>query len=518
MTGLSWVAGVRGVTGGKTFHGVSAASGEAMEPAFHSASVDELDAAVTGALEAFQSDALGSAERRGGLLRAIAQGLEEAAGALVARAMLETGLPEARLTGEVGRTSNQLRLFASVIEEGSWVDARLDSALPDRKPLPRPDLRSMLCPTGPVAVFGASNFPLAFSVAGGDTASALAAGNPVIVKAHAAHPGTSELTANIIAAAVADAGLPPGTFSMLFDAGYELGAALVTHPGVEAVAFTGSRRGGRALMDLAAGRERPIPCFTEMSSVNPVFVLAGALTDPGTRAKGLHTSFTLGAGQFCTKPGVVFLPGGAGAAEFTAELRTLTAGCGGFTMLTPGIAAAYTRGLAERRRLGVEHTASGEGGAVLWETDVETYSTQQTLQEELFGPSTVLVRYERKEEMLRAADELEGHLTATILGTEEDLSDNRELVAIMERKVGRLLFNGFPTGVEVSHAMVHGGPYPATSDGRSTSVGSAAMLRFVRPRCYQSFPQAALPVELRDENAMGIWRMVDGTFCPPAKR
>jgi NADP-dependent aldehyde dehydrogenase len=450
------------------------------------------------------------------LLRAIASGLESASESLVARAMLETALPEARLRGEVGRTCGQLRLFASVLEEGSWQNARIDTALPDRKPLPRPDLRSMLFPVGPVAVFGASNFPLAFSVAGGDTASALAAGNPVIVKAHSAHPGTSELAAAVIAEAIAQCGMPGGVFSMLYDAGFAIGQALVQHPAIQAVAFTGSKRGGRALMDLAAARENPIPCFAEMSSVNPVFVLPGALaSDPEAKAKGLHGSFTLGAGQFCTKPGLVFVPEAEGAATFSAELRSFTRATGGFTMLTPGIAEQYHRGLAVRQALGIARaeapgTASPQAHAVLFEADLEAFRENPMLGEEIFGPSMLLVRWSDRSELIAAAEALDGHLTATILGTEADLAANQDLIAILERKVGRLLFNGYPTGVEVSHAMVHGGPYPATSDSRFTSVGSQAILRFVRPRCYQNFPQSALPEELRDENPLGILRLVDG--------
>ncbi len=264
-------------------------------------------------------------------------------------------------------------------------------------------------------------------------------------------------------------------------------------------------------MDLVARRERPVPCFTEMSSVNPVFVLPGALaSDAAERAKGLHASFTLGAGQFCTKPGIVFLPRVDDANTFLDELRKLTKDCGPFTLLTPGIAAAYQNGIAERTKLGVTNTTSVSNGAILWETDLETFRSRPLLQDELFGPSTVVVVYQSREDVMQAAEELEGHLTATVLGSSQDLLDNADLVAILERKVGRLVFNGFPTGVEVSHAMVHGGPYPATSDSRFTSVGSAAILRFVRPRCYQNFPDAALPVELRDENPLRIWRTVNG--------
>jgi len=522
LSGLSFIAGKRGLPGGATFACVDASSGAKLEPLYSSASADEVDAAAKAAAEAFTVFGKSAAVRRAELLRAIATGIEAVSAQLVARAMLETALPEPRLRGEVGRTCGQLRLFATVVEEGSWQNARIDTALPDRKPLPRPDLRSMLFPIGPVAVFGASNFPLAFSVAGGDTASALAAGNPVVVKAHSAHPGTSEIVAAVITAAAAQCGFPAGVFSMLYDKGFAIGEALVRHPAICAVAFTGSKQGGRALMDLAAGRESPIPCFTEMSSVNPVFVLPGELAgDPAVKARGLYDSFTLGAGQFCTKPGLIFVPEVEGATVFREELESLTSASAGFTMLTSGIADAYHHGVAERHTLGVPHTAANatvapQTHAVLFQADLAAFRNNPLLQEEIFGPSTLLVNWKSRQELLAAAESLEGHLTATILGSEADLAANEDLVAILERKVGRLLFNGFPTGVEVSQAMVHGGPYPATSDSRFTSVGAQAIMRFVRPRCYQSFPQQALPEALRDGNPLGIWRLVDGDLSRSA--
>ena len=518
LAGSSFVAGHRSPLTGTRFAAHNAATGEALAPEYSSATDAELDAAAAAAGEAFKTFSKYSSQERAALLRTIASGLEAISSELVARAILETALPEGRLTGEVGRTCGQLRLFASVIEEGSWLNARIDTALPERKPLPRPDLRSMLFPIGPIAVFGASNFPLAFSVAGGDTASALAAGNPVIVKAHAAHPGTSELVAAVITQAVAECKMHPGVFSMLYDADIRIAQALVQHPAIEGVAFTGSKRAGRALMDLAAGRERPIPCFTEMSSVNPVFVLPGTLSsDPVSAARGLHASFTLGAGQFCTKPGLVFLPNSDGAKSFSNELSALTQTSQPFTMLTSGIADAYHKGLAARGSLNIQSFASSDATsphahAVLFHADVETLRANPLLQEEIFGPSTLLVEWKDRASLLAAAELLEGHLTATLLGSEADLQNNQDLIAILERKVGRLLFNGFPTGVEVSHAMVHGGPYPATSDSRFTSVGSQAILRFVRPRCYQNFPEASLPEALQNANPLGISRLINGTL------
>jgi alpha-ketoglutaric semialdehyde dehydrogenase len=524
LYGLSFIAGSRGSGVATPFHAVNPVTGEQLEPGFTPATLDEVSAAARAAQDAVTAYARLSGRERATFLRAIADRLDAAAAELVARAQLETALPEARLKGEVARTSGQLRLFAAVVEEGSWVNARIDTALPERKPLPRPDLRSMLRPLGPVAVFGASNFPLAFSVAGGDTASALAAGNPVIVKAHPAHPGTSELAACAIAGAVRACNLPSGVFSMLFDAGIEIGRELVMHPAVKAVGFTGSHTAGRALMDLAARRKEPIPCFMEMSSTNPVFILPGALRERAAQmATGLHASFTLGAGQFCTKPGLVFVPKKEGQDAFQAELRRLTAGSPPFTLLTPGIAASYRKALEKRLadgRLESSTAAAGasrcEAGAVLLETEIDAFLDDPSLSAEVFGPDMLLVHYGEREAMLRAAAELEGHLTATLLGTAEDLAANGDLIAILERKVGRVIFNGFPTGVEVSHAMVHGGPYPATSDSRFTSVGSQAILRFARPVCWQGFPQAALPAELRDENPAGALRMIDGNLTRDA--
>ena len=518
LTGLSYVAGERVPGGGTPFAGRNAATGSDLEPRFMPSTAEELEKATSAAAAAFSTFGSSPVAVRSRLLRAIAEGIEKISAKIVQRAMLETGLPQARLEGEVARTCGQLRLFASVIEEGSWVNARIDTALPDRKPLPRPDLRSMLVPLGPVVVFGASNFPLAFSVAGGDTASALAAGNPVIVKAHSAHPGTSEYVAAAVTDAVKACGLPGGVFSMLFGSGVAIGQGLVKHPAVQAVSFTGSKSGGRALMNLAAARENPIPCFTEMSSVNPVFVLPGALANNAReKAKGLHGSFTLGAGQFCTKPGMVFIPDANGAEDFREELRSLTGSASSFTMLTGGIADAYHRSLTERHALGISSTAAATANspqthAVLFESDLDTFRDNSLLQEEIFGPSTLLINWKSREDLLAAAEAMEGHLTATVLGTAEDLMASQDLIAILERKVGRLIFNAYPTGVEVSHAMVHGGPYPATSDSRYTSVGAQAIMRFVRPRCYQGFPQEALPEVLRDENPAGVYRLVNGAL------
>lgn len=519
LNGTSLIAGQQAAGSGAEFRAVNPATGAPLEPAFFPATPEDVNRAVHAAQEAFVHWRKSSGTDRARLLRSIADGLDAHTDALAARAQLETALPEARLRGETLRTSNQLRLFARVVEEGSWVEARIDTALPERKPLPRPDLRSMLQPLGPVAVFGASNFPLAFSVAGGDTASALAAGNAVVVKAHPAHPGTSELVGSIIAESIRSCGAPDGLFSLVFDAGFEVGQALVQHPLIQAVAFTGSRRGGRALMDLAAQRPNPIPCFAEMGSTNPVFVLPGVLRKQGSAiAAGLFGSFTLGAGQFCTKPGMVFVPNQAETDPLLAELRKLTGESTGFTLLTPGISANYRKSIEGRRGVegvelhgGAAVEASCGAAAALLETDVAAFLQQPELGEEIFGPTSLVIRYDRREAMMRAAEKLEGHLTATVLGTDEDLAEYADLIAVLERKAGRVIFNSYPTGVEVSDAMIHGGPSPASSDSRFTSVGTRAIFRFARPVCYQGFPQATLPPELQDENRLGILRMVNGS-------
>jgi alpha-ketoglutaric semialdehyde dehydrogenase len=519
LLGTSFLGTYRGSQTDQTFHAQNPATGKQLAPAYHSASSDELDHAATQAAEAFPSYSQLSGKAKAAFLRRAADSLDSNKQELADRAHQETALPMPRLLGEVGRTSNQLRLFASVVEEGSWVNARIDPALPDRQPLPRPDIRSMLRPIGPVAIFGASNFPLAFSVAGGDTASALAAGCPVIVKAHPAHPGTSELVAQILTESAAAESLHPGTFTMLYDSGIEIGAALVQHPLIAAIAFTGSLRAGRALMDFAAARPSPIPCFTEMSSGNPVFVLPSALRKgPAALAASLFGSVTLGAGQFCTKPGIVLVPQAAESDAFFNELKSLVEKSEPFTLLTSGIAQTYSRATAERSAqiplaataTTHESTPGFAANAKLFTVCLDQLIGQPDLADEIFGPDTLLVPCEGTQDYLRAANALSGHLTATILGDEDDLMAHRDLIQILEKKAGRLLINGFPTGVEVTHAMVHGGPYPAASDPRFTSVGTQSIYRFARPICYQNFPQSLLPQELQDSNPLKIERLRDG--------
>jgi len=524
LTGSSLIGSRQGQGAGKTLKAADPTTGQSLEPEFFSATDAEVDLAARLASEAFETFGGMPGRERANLLRTIAANIESISSDIVARAMQETALPQARLQGETARTCGQLRLFAQVAEEGSWVHARIDRADAERKPLPKPDIRSMLRPLGPVVVFGASNFPLAFSVAGGDTASALAAGNPVVVKAHPAHPGTSELVGRAIQKSVADCNLPEGIFSLLFDSGTQIASKLVQHPRIKAGGFTGSLAAGRALMNLAASRPDAIPFYAEMGSANPVFILPGALHERGEAiAAGLYTSFTMGAGQFCTKPGLVFLPQGADAKSFSAKVRGLVSASTPFHLLTGNISSAYSSAIAKRKQesavtLVAEGSAGGQGFAAtpaLFETDAASFLGSH-LDREIFGPTTLLVQHSTREEVLAAARALEGHLTATIHGTESDLREFSDLIAILETKVGRLIFNGFPTGVEVTHAMVHGGPYPATSDGRSTSVGTQAIFRFARPVCYQGFPDESLPDELKNANPLGIWRMIDGEMTRDA--
>jgi NADP-dependent aldehyde dehydrogenase len=518
LLGRSIIGSRRGETGGAVLHGFNPATGETLEPPYHGATPAEVDQAAQLANTAFSLYSLTTGDERGTLLRQIAKNIELLGDTLVLRATQETGLPEGRIRSETARTCGQLRLFAETVEEGSWVDARIDHSDPNRTPVPKPDVRSCLRPLGPVVVFGASNFPLAFSVAGGDTASALAAGNPVIVKAHHAHPGTSELVGLAIADAVRQCELHEGMFSLLYGSGTDVGTALVRHPLIKAGGFTGSRAGGRALFDAASSRPEPIPFYAEMSSVNPVVILSDALhTRADQIATGLHSSVTLGAGQFCTNPGLVFLPSGPAADAFVTKLSDLMTATPDQTMLTSGIRSSYERGVAGRSaQAGVATVmrrsaeVGCEAGTALFSIDTNQYLTNTGLSEEIFGPTTLIVTYNNKQELLSLVHSLEGQLTATIHGTEAELAANQELLNVLETRAGRLLFNGFPTGVEVCHAMVHGGPYPATSDGRSTSVGTRAIFRFTRQVCFQSFPDAALPQELREENPLGIWRMVDG--------
>ncbi|HKX28742.1 MAG TPA: aldehyde dehydrogenase (NADP(+)) [Blastocatellia bacterium] len=519
LHGQNIIAGQPHSNQNRSFRGFSPLLGVELDPVFQEATTDQIRSAIEAAEEAFHVYRQRSAQERAAFIERIAEEINALGDELTERALIETGLPKDRLTGERGRTTGQLRSFADLIREGSWVDARIDRALPDRKPLPKPDLRRMLIPIGPVAVFGASNFPLAFSVAGGDTASALAAGCPVVVKAHPAHPGTSELVATAIARAAAATGMPPGVFSLLHGPSHEVGLEIVKHPLIQAVGFTGSLRGGRALFDAAAQRPHPIPVYAEMGSVNPVFILPGALQDRADSiAEGLKNSVTIGVGQFCTKPGLTVGLRNDQLTRFINRVSELIMDAPTGTMLYPGILKTYEHGLKQLGEIaGIEkvlsnHTAEltkTEARAAMFTTDVKSFLRHPELGEELFGPATIIVKCDTLEEMEQIARNLEGHLTATIHGTAEDLERARTLISILENKVGRLILNGFPTGVEVCPSMHHGGPYPSTTDPHFTSVGTAAIHRFARPICYQNFPSNALPPELQNENRLGIWRLID---------
>ena len=521
LTGQHWIGSRSSRAAAPSFRAANPATGQALEPGYAEATPAEVDAAAQAAEAAFDSYASLAPARRSAFLRAIGEAIAGLSDALLDRTEVETGLPRPRLAGERGRTIGQLKLFAEVVDEGSWVEARIDRALPDRQPLPRPDIRRMLVPLGPVAVFGASNFPLAFSVAGGDTASALAAGCPVVVKAHPAHPGTSELVARAILEAARATAMPEGVFSLVHGAGPAVGQALVTHPLIQAVGFTGSLRAGRALYDAAARRPQPIPVFAEMGSANPVFVLPRALAERGPAiAKGLAASVTLGSGQFCTNPGLTLVLRSPAADAFLDETAALLTAAPAGTMVHAGIKSGYDAALAEveglpgvgvlARSTSPGPHADSEARPALLATEASVFTAQPRLGDEIYGPVTLAVRCDSKAQLLELARGLHGHLTATVHATPEDLAEFSELLAVLRRKVGRLIVNGYPTGVEVSHAMHHGGPYPATSDPRATSVGSAAIERFARPICFQDAPDTALPEELRDANPRGIWRLVEG--------
>jgi 2,5-dioxopentanoate dehydrogenase len=486
----------------------------------------DVAAATTAAAEASESYRATTPDQRAAFLEAIADEIESDRDAIVEAAVAESSLPQGRIAGEVGRTTGQLRMFAAVARRGDHLGVRIDPALPDRAPLPRADIRQRQVPLGPVAVFGASNFPLAFSTAGGDTASALAAGCPVVVKGHPAHPRTGDLVARAIGRAVAAHDLHAGTFSFLLAAdprrGVELGQELVQDPRIKAVGFTGSRGGGLALVATAAARPEPIPVYAEMSSINPVVVLPGALAegDVAALATAYVGSLTLGAGQFCTNPGLVFLPTGDAGDAFLTATGAAVAETIGQPMLTPGIAEAYATGTATLRGTdGVRVVASGsEGGEhapapMVTEAPVKMLGQEgSAVASEVFGASGVVVRYDSVEELLPHLASLEGQLTATVHYAPADAGAARALLPVLEDRVGRILFNGWPTGVEVGHAMVHGGPFPATSDSRTTSVGSLAIERFQRPVCYQDLPAELLPEAVRDGNPWGLVRRVDGVL------
>jgi len=500
-------------------HAINPENNLRLEPAFGGATDADIRAACVLAADAFSHYRNTRPDQRAALLDCIADEIEAIGTVLVDRAVLETGLPAARIESERTRTASQLRLFATHVRKGNWLGVRMDSAQPARLPLSRSDIRLQYVPLGPVAVFGASNFPLAFSVAGGDTVSALAAGAPVIVKAHSAHPGTSELVGKAIQRAVARCNLPHGVFAMLHGSGHHVGTALTADPDIKAVGFTGSRAGGTALMKVAAGRDVPIPVYAEMSSINPVFLLPVALRQRSAElAAEFVSSMTLGAGQFCTNPGLVIAVESVELSQFINVAGNAIEQSSAQVMLTSGIYSAYE----ERSRQLSEHIdvtlcassahnhAANRGRARLCVVSADAFMKDPMLSDEAFGATSLIVRCHSEEQVLQLAQSLEGQLTATLQMEDADILFATKLVKILEQKVGRLLCNSFPTGVEVSDAMVHGGPFPATSDGRSTSVGTSAIQRFLRPVCYQDMPEALLPDALQSSNPLSVPRMIDG--------
>jgi NADP-dependent aldehyde dehydrogenase len=523
LTGHSLIAGQPVVGEGKAAFGFNPASNEQLEPAYTLLTEDQLKAATAAAAEAYASFSTLDPETHAGFLEAIADNIESIGEELIIRAGQETGLPAARLQGERARTTGQLRLFANVVRQGDFRGVRIDPALPERTPLPRADIRQRQIPLGPVAVFGASNFPLAFSTAGGDTASALAAGCPVVFKAHNAHPGTGELVGQAIVKAVRDAGLHPGVFSLIYGPGSSIGQALVADPAIKAVGFTGSQSAGIALMRTAAARPEPIPVYAEMSSLNPVFVFPGALTGSAEQIDALAqqyvTAVTGSSGQLCTSPGLLFAPAGELGDKLAAAVGRAVSACAGQTMLTAGIAGSWNAG-AEALGAAANVTVVGQGtpgptenapAPTIFGTDIGDFVSNHVLHEEIFGAASLVIRYSTAEELIAATNRIEGQLTASLQLTEEDYPTAVQLLPALEQKVGRIIVNGWPTGVEVGHAMVHGGPFPATSDARTTSVGTLAINRFLRPVAYQNLPQELLPAPLQDANPWHLNRRIDGT-------
>lgn len=523
LHGHSIIAGIPTPEAGDTFHATNPATGETLGPPFQEAFGSLADAAMEAAERDFDAFRAKSPEKRARLLEAIADGLEALGAPLLQRAHAETALPMARLTAERGRMTMQARLFAKLIRDGTWLEARIDRAMPDRQPQPKPDVRRMMQPLGPVVVFGASNFPFAISVAGTDTVSALGAGCPVVVKGHPGHPGTCEMIGGVIAEAAKKTGMPPGIFSLLQGKSNYIGMTLAKHPLTCAVAFTGSLKGGRALFDTCVSRSKPIPFYGELGSVNPVFLLPGVLKERAAQvAEAYVGSLTMGVGQFCTNPGVVFGLKSTELGSFMDKTAELVKAWQPSTMLHGGISSAFDSGVERLASLpGMRVAAKSEtpaksgasqAAATVFITDMKTFSQNETMREEVFGPTSVVTYCETKEDLECLAESFDGQLTAAIHGTVEDLKEHARLVRILERKAGRIIFNGFGTGIEVCPSMHHGGLYPSATHSFFTSIGTAAIYRFVRPVCYQGFPDECLPEPLQNKNASGAWRMVDGSM------
>ncbi|HDJ1438776.1 TPA: aldehyde dehydrogenase (NADP(+)) [Serratia rubidaea] len=519
LSGKQFIGGQRVASGAAELISLRADNGQPTGYRFHPASRHEADCAARAAQSAFAAYSQTSCRQRADFLDAIADQLDALDDDFFTIVQQETALPPARLRGERARTSGQMRLFAELLRRGDVIGARIDTAQPQRAPLPRADIRQYHTAIGPVAVFGASNFPLAFSTAGGDTAAALAAGCPVVFKAHGGHMATAELTAAAIERAVTQQQMPAGVFNMIF--GEHIGADLVQHPAIQAVGFTGSLKGGRALFDLAQQRPQPIPVFAEMSSINPVIVLPQALAQRGRNiAQQLAASITLGGGQFCTKPGLILGVRSPAFSQFIAELGQQIEAAEPQTMLNAATLRHYQQGLHELDHYpGIAHLAgrravpAQQAGAQLYQAEGRLLLAADTrLQEEVFGPVAIVAALDDDAQLLQALNALQGQLTATLLADDADLAAAAPLLACLTHKAGRVLFNGYPTGVEVCDAMVHGGPYPATSDARGTSVGTLAIARFMRPVCLQNTPPSLLPPALQDENPLNLLRLVNGVY------
>jgi alpha-ketoglutaric semialdehyde dehydrogenase len=526
LSGLSIIGLEKAAEQKEKLYSFSTLQGTELPEGFSIASPEELETALSKAGSAFPIFSKLNADERAGFLDAIADEIIALGDVVVERAQLESGLPLPRLNGERDRTVNQLRMFANILREGSWIEAVIDTAQPDRKPLPRADIRKMQVALGPVAVFAASNFPFAFSTAGGDTASALAAGCPVIVKAHSAHLGANELMATAIQKAAKKTGMPDGVFSSLIGEGSSLGQKLAQHPAVKAIGFTGSFKAGMSLFRTAANdRTAPIPVYAEMSSINPVILLPGKIkADPPALAKQLAGSITLGVGQFCTNPGLLFLVNDENSAYLINELKTALAAVPAATMLNRTICASYYR---DKQKISaipgvtvlMENKNSPEefkGSAALLQVSATDFINQPTLQEEVFGPASLVVLCNSHAEMLSALQKLHGQLTGSIYGEKEDFSTFADCISELSQHVGRIIYNNVPTGVEVCHAMIHGGPFPATTDSRATSVGGDAIKRFLRPVCFQDAPAEYLPAGLQNSNPLGIMRKLNGEYTRDA--
>lgn len=526
ITGHHFIAGKSIAPTGDLFKATNPSNSQLLEPSFGegTALVDE---ALKAADAAFDDLRLAPVESRAKFLDFLADEILALGDALLERAHAETALPMARLTGERGRAIGQCKMFAALIRDGSWANLRIDRAIPDRQPLPKPDVRQMLQPLGPVVVFGASNFPFAIGVVGTDTVCAMAAGCSVVVKGHPAHPGTCEMLTGAVYAALKKAGLPLGSFSLLHGKSNDIGVALVKHPIARAVAFTGSLRGGRALMDVAAARPEPIPFYGEMGSVNPVFVLPRALKERSEKvAEAYIQSVNMGVGQFCTNPALVLGLKSDELQSFVKNAADLAAKVAPATMLHRGICDAFDAGTTSWSRIsGLKLAGKSDAAPAadatqatcqIFTTDIKTFEANPSLHREVFGPCSIVTECSTRDELMNFARNLEGQLTAAIHGTPEDLREFAPLVRILERKVGRIIFNGFGTGIEPCPSMHHGGPYPAASHSFFTSIGTASIYRFVRPVCYQGFPDDCLPDPLRNDNANGALRLVDGKFSNAA--